>query len=502
MVSAFSGTNQPEPSQAMYVNGKYLEQVVTGYRTLKVEGREPLNIETENIEISTRDGSRYKRRRVASRTLTIHFALTASSSSEFATRFDTLKSYLYKIENSQLVFDDENRVYYVGTYKNIKISYSGLTATGTISIECADPFKYAVSGTIVQSSPTDETTFTINYAGTYPAYPILTARSADHDCGTYIFQNQDGHIIRVGDPAQEDEEEEVDTEDATTIAYTRWDRDATGVNLWSAAAAKLAYGYITGIGSYTLGPGDGTYYYADIQSPGMDDYSYYVGPAQGIDLSDTYRNFEASFINWFQPSGNEGGGIDFYINNTGGGNIAGWSLWRTKGGNVSYQMFVRGNVVKEGSFPISSNPFAQWRTEKITKVLDTITFNLHNISFTITDPELAKSAFDAANISMIMYRQPKADDMTINNAIHSMTFRAFASTWEDVPNKIPQNGLVEVDTGSGEITVNGAQQLTLGAIENEFEDFKLVPGNNTILCSASSWVDDAVYTMKYREVFL
>ena len=81
MVNAFTPLNQLEPVQAANIEGVgYLEEVISGYRTLKVEGREPLNLELENTEISTRDGAKYKRRRIESRPLTIHFALTAGSS--------------------------------------------------------------------------------------------------------------------------------------------------------------------------------------------------------------------------------------------------------------------------------------------------------------------------------------------------------------------------------------------------------------------------------------
>ena len=83
-----------------------------------------------------------------------------------------------------------------------------------------------------------------------------------------------------------------------------------------------------------------------------------------------------------------------------------------------------------------------------------------------------------------------------------MLIRGIPNTWQEIANKIPQNGLVSIDTKSGNITLNGAQSLGLGVITNNFEDFTLTPGSNTITCEASDWVDDAEYTMKYREAYL
>ena len=106
------------------------------------------------------------------------------------------------------------------------------------------------------------------------------------------------------------------------------------------------------------------------------------------------------------------------------------------------------------------------------------------------------------NVSFIIYKQPNADQIGENNALKSIQFRGYASSWVDVENVIPREGLVSVDTGSGEISVNDDPQPNLGSIYNAFEDFKLTGGENQIACSSSGWVDDAVYTMKYREVFL
>lgn len=476
------------------INGSYLESIVPGFKTLYVKGREPLDLDLRSASINSRDGDIYQGRRVKGRTLEILFSLTAATPAAYSAAYNKLKGELYKVKESQLIFDDEPGYYFIGTYESIDVEYTaGQPANGSIFIFCADPLKYSVTETTVTAS---NGTITATYNGTYPAHPVLTAQSADHDCGFYGF-TKDGLTIRVGNPDEQDQEE-VPTGEAHKMIDTAFGSSHTWA-IWSTSFAQMLYGYYTD-GFVARQAAD--YVYAQPEQPGTEP-SYYYGPAYGTPLSAPVPNFEASFTHWFEPSGNQGGGFDFYVNNQGGGNIAGVSVYRNKNGRVLWSMIVKGNIVKGGSYSLADNPFkGDWRTQTITKSLGTITFNVGGVTFSVTDPELAGHAYDAYNVSFVLYRQPGADNIAANNALKSVLFYGTENEWIEVANKIPQNGLVSIDTASGNITLNGAQSLGLGVITNNFEDFTLEPGSNTITCEASDWVDDAEYTMKYREAYL
>lgn len=476
------------------INGSYLESIVPGFTTLYIKGREPLDLDLRSASINSRDGDIYQGRRVKGRTLEILFSLTAATPAAYSAAYNKLKGELYKVKESQLKFDDEPNYYFVGTYETIDVEYiAGQPARGSIFIFCADPFKYFVTESVVY--PTDGV-FTVNYTGTYPAHPTLIARSPGHDCGFYGF-TKDGLTIRVGNPDEQDQEE-VPTGEAHKMIDTAFGSSHTWA-IWSTSFAQMLYGYYTS-GFAARQAAD--YIYSQPEQPGTEP-SYYYGPAYGTPLSAPVPNFEASFAHWFEPSGNQGGGFDFYINNQGGGNIAGVSIYRNKNGRVQWAMIVKGNIVKGGSYSLTDNPFkGAWRTQTITKSLGTVTFNLGGVTYSVTDPELAGHAYDAYNVSFVMYRQPGADNIAANNALKSVLFYGTENEWIDVANKIPQNGLVSIDTATGNITLNGAQSLGLGVITNNFEDFTLEPGSNTITCEASDWVDDAEYTLKYREAYL
>ena len=482
------------PIIKMQVDGQYLETLVSGYRTLTVEGREELDLDVINAEIDTSDGGRYLRRKIKSRVLSVRFAVEDSTPEGFAVKFKALKAELYKIKEAQIIFTDEPDIYFTGTFRKITAEYIGHTvAQGVIEISCADPFKYSTTETTIAAT---NGTITATYNGTYPAHPVLTAQSAEHDCGFYGF-TKDGLTVRVGNPDEQDQEE-VPSETARKMVDTQFGSGHDWYT-WSWARARLLYGYYTD--NYSAGT-SADYIYSYTAFPGAEP-DYYYGPAYGTYLVEPVPNFNVSFTHWFEPSGNQGGGFDFYINNQGGSNIAGVSIYRNKNGRVMCSMIVKGNIVKGGSYSLTDNPFkGAWRTQTITKSLGTVTFNLGGVTYSVTDPELAGHAYDAYNASFVFYRQPGAEDIGTNNALQAALFYGYNNEWQEVANKIPQNGLVSIDTASGNITLNGAQSLGLGVITNNFEDFTLEPGSNAIICEASDWVDDANYAMTYREAYL
>ena len=482
------------------INGSYLEDIVSGFKTLYVKGREPLDLELINTSLPTRDGDIFRSRRVNARELQILFSLEAATPAAYTAAYNQLKGELYKVKNSQLIFDDEPGCYFVGTCDNIDVEYvAGQPSHGTIVISCADPFKYSLTEYTANAVNGE---ISVNYSGTYPAYPILTAQSATHDCGFYSFSDDDGHLIQIGNPEEEDQEEEPTDRVVASLdsnfGTNYWPSYAPYDPVWHPDRARLLYGYETESQGFRA---SAAYIYSLPGYPSGDPNTYFGG-ALGANI-DASPNFSCSFVHWFEPSGNQGGGLDLHINNSGGGNIAGVCIRRGKGDVIKAYLIVKGKVVKTTSYTLANNPFGSvWRTETIAKTLGTVSFNVGGVTFTVTDPDLADHSYDARNVSFIIYKQPGADQIGENNALKSIQFRGYASTWVDVENVIPREGLVSVDTGSGEISVNDDPQPNLGSIYNDFEDFKLSTGENTITCSSSGWVDDAVYTMKYREVFL
>lgn len=233
------------PSEALFINGEYIEHMIPGYRTLSVSGREALSPELETFETGIRDGSTLKNKRYPARIITVKYQLIAESNEAFRAAYNQLAGIL-NVEEVMLIFNDEPDKFFIGTPSEVGAVEPGRNAVvGEFEILCADPFKYSVVE--YEAEPTlEDGTILVDYNGTYKAYPTLEAEfysEADEysatltdkgDCGYVAFFNENEKIIQLGDPDETDTEkypksqtlvnQKFNTETAWgTIAQTNWD---------------------------------------------------------------------------------------------------------------------------------------------------------------------------------------------------------------------------------------------------------------------------------------
>ena len=87
-----SGTNLP--SEALQINGEYIENIISGYRTLYVSGREALSPELATLETGIRNGSMLQSKRYPARTIIVGYKLEADSNKAFRDAYNQLNSIL------------------------------------------------------------------------------------------------------------------------------------------------------------------------------------------------------------------------------------------------------------------------------------------------------------------------------------------------------------------------------------------------------------------------
>lgn len=216
------------PAEAMSFNGEYIENVIDGYRTLYVKGRDVLSPEIEVGEVGVRDGAYLKNKRFPARIITIGYQLLGETNEDFRERFNALND-LLNTEDAQLIFADEDDKYFTGTVQHFGDVPEGRNSiTSEFEIICADPFKYSLVEKEVTPTADSGATFVIDYKGTYPAYPTLeagfyqsdTEDNADGECGYVAFFNQNGKVLQFGTPEETDTiaemVEEITTETSTT----------------------------------------------------------------------------------------------------------------------------------------------------------------------------------------------------------------------------------------------------------------------------------------------
>ena len=204
------------PAEAMSFNGEYIENMIDGYRTLYVKGRDVLSPEIEVGEVGVRDGAYLKNKRFPARIITVGYQLLGETNEDFRERFNALNE-LLNTEDAQLIFADEDDKYFTGTVQNFGDVPEGRNnITSEFEIICVDPFKYSLTEYELTPQSDDGATFTVQYGGTYPAYPTLEADfyqsdvedNRDGECGYVAFINQDGNILQFGSPEETDERAE------------------------------------------------------------------------------------------------------------------------------------------------------------------------------------------------------------------------------------------------------------------------------------------------------
>lgn len=207
-------------SEALKINGEYIENQISGYRTLHVSGREALSPELETFETGVRDGSTLKSKKFPARTIIVTYQLIAESSEAFRSAYNQLAAIL-NVEDAELIFNDEQDKFFVGTPCAIgEVEPGSNSVVGEFEILCVDPFKYSVIEYEVEPE-LGESSILIDYNGTHEAYPTLQAdffneedASEDGetvgtltgagDCGFVAFFNEDEKIIQLGNPDEED----------------------------------------------------------------------------------------------------------------------------------------------------------------------------------------------------------------------------------------------------------------------------------------------------------
>ena len=211
------------PSEALKINGAYIEDQIAGYRTLNVSGREAHSPDVETYSTGVRDGSSIKSKRYPERIIVVTYQLIAESNEAFREAYNKLAQIL-DVEDAELIFNDEQDKFFVGTPCIIGGVNPGMNSVvGEFEIVCADPFKYSVIEYEAEAD-LDAGSVLIDYNGTYKSFPKLVAEfynendasedgstvtqlTGNGECGYVAFFNENEKIIQIGNPDETDGEE-------------------------------------------------------------------------------------------------------------------------------------------------------------------------------------------------------------------------------------------------------------------------------------------------------
>lgn len=500
------------PSEALQINGVYIENVIEGYRTLYTSGREMIAPEINSLELSKRHGSIYRSRRYPSRTITVGFQLIAPTNEEFRARFNALNGILYA-EQAQLVFADEPDKCFYGTLSGVDSPEPGRNAVvGEFTFTCSDPFKYSVEE--IEVEPSDGDYFIIDYGGTVEAWPTLQVDFPKHGqdgvCSYLAFLDADGNVIQLGGV---DTESFVTDDAAENLVYeffytgldaaiycntnvycsdsltcclsSSWDSndcdflagDDTVITTGSAAVSEEGSNGRLVASSY----GSGTAFH---------------GPSVSTTASASISgvvDFELAFQNYFEAAAIDEKGIFIAtLNRVGESETVLASLVLVKSENqesAEALMIINGTVRKQVllSLPLSG------LSSRIAKEGSKVEFTFNSRTYVFYDDSLEDVGVHKVGFLLGAFA---TESPLSTNSLEWVRLT-------DAPRTFTNNDSVIADCRSATIKMNDISRPALDVIGNDWEKFVLTPGLNQIKAAyKSTAAKQPTFKIKYREVFL
>lgn len=496
------------PAEAMKWNGVYFENVIPGYRTLYVRGRESIDTEITDVVVGRVSGARYRRKRDSVRVLRVGYQIISASDAAFRNAFNKLNEYL-DAEEAEIIFADESDKYFIGTKVNSGSPRAGTNAiTAEIEIQCSDPYKYSTTETEVTAA---NGVASFNYDGTHPAYPVLEITAASN-LGYAGAADDSGNVIQIGDPLEEGadgtdtfNDDKSVTNATATPPYT----NITGWTLNGLGGLDHTSNAHSQTGSLTTSSIEGA---TALRASGYGtNNSKWHGPSICYTLSTASVNVTLSWKQLtYASSNNQLGNFHAELRTASGGSIASVSFYRnTKGKKTGYyDLYINGTRKKSVSFTMDkTNVYTGTKggVNSIDKFGDTITFHIGSKVYTLTDAALAEVAVGRVGFWFGAWAGNTGSSAILAaNCVYSATVVSHhVDTYADVPNKFQPGDVIRVDCGSGTVYLNGVPTEGLGALGNDYETFALQPGVNNIAFSCSDWAATApTYKVKYRKAYI
>lgn len=547
--------------KAFMLNKEYIEDIIEGYHTLNVDGRESLSSELKTIDINDQDGAKFDTKRYLPRKLTISFIIEGGTNTELLGKLDLLNKVL-EVEEADIIFRDELDKFYVGTRSgDPEFSISLGVAMGKFNIVCNDPFKYSVE--LFQAEATNDEegkSFIIDYGGTHETYPILQTRfkeagdsdgeySDDGDCGYIAFSNNDNSIIQLGNPT------EVDVETQFTESDNLINCKFSTVHNWETNVGKLiGTASITGMpimASFT----DSTWGKKWIGSTIKADHGTGTGwhgptisrrPTKGTlgaGASDFTFSWEQKFHTTDKNKKTDRGCFQAVLSNDDGTIIAGVKIYKGSSSTTGYcEYWTNGTSQARVKIDLSYYNLhfgRQKRTKKnkkwkytypklsssIVKKGNKVTFKIGKLT---TRTFITDTTKQAHRVTFFIGSYGSATTYMTTRLLSCKFRRDNTENFLDIKNCFAAGDMVTIDVDDMEIYLTrqlpdtidpeepgiiivddykdiGERSPELGALGNDWETFTLKPGVNQINCQWSDWIQEGYepeFKMMWREVFL
>lgn len=546
-----------KPSSAPAIDGVCLEDIIPGYRTLSVSGRDPLELNLTTVDRDKIDGEIYRWKKLQARTITINFAITTSTLSAYRASVSKLKAFCHQHTNSKYIFRDQPDRYIVGTVESIDcddLDNSGMGAyagEGSISVHCSDPIFYSVEEYTVTGDPGKAVSF--NYDGTYPAYPRISVTNGDgltynndKQVSTVVITNKNGGMLSFGDNRTITEKSSAQ-QWATLLEYgedrtyglsgnslsdllSKGKANTDNTNKWW---VKTGYqgAEQDGTISYRVTGGQAELYPSAFNDNGTNTWlgtsmRWEMGAAP--DGTTAFRDYEFKFDTALIATDRlQTGGIYCGVEDEKGQQITGMYICKNSDNMVDYNVMmfagpditmihnISGRSVGDAIGAGVSNHLASWGSEHAmyrfgsTLVMHFYTpeyysASAYGVAGDTSNSPLAKyivlgftqlRGFGKMAVQGLQYIRVRGVYSKVSTSSHTVT--VFLSARDTLT----------ADCSNATVTVNGLSRPTMNALGNDWSKFKMEPGTiqqiaGTQTNSSGASVGNSKVTVAYRKAYV
>lgn len=486
-------------SEAFSINGEYLENIVPGYRTLSVSGRELLESEISTLSIAGINGEQYLQRRHPARILTIKYQINADTCGEFREAFNQLNKAL-NVEEAQLIFDDEPDKCFYGTFSDTGDVPDGRNKiVSTFEMYCSDPYKHSTTEKTFQASENASGVLeaTVTNSGT-ESVPVSYDITHNHENGFIGIISEYG-VLQYGSADEVDDEAREKSE--VLLKYA----DCNDFDAMTEGKGILASNDTFPMNGKFTGYEDG---WLRLQSSGSG-FSWH-GAARQVTLpadssgNSGAVNFVAQTKIWFETSdASQDGLLEFVVGDTDGNHLA--SIHLVKGvGTAECTPIFQVQAKEKGriSYVPNSNSVTNRNNGnmEIRKSGELFEFLFGGKTYPYRVPEAKDKK--ALTLTIFIGQYANRANPVNQMAFGTMSFRKDNVQYRvDIPNRYAEGDVITIDGETTKMYVNGVPAL--GDEVKGSKHFHVPPGESKIQFYFSEFCDPAPdVTVRIREAYL
>ncbi|WP_025598811.1 distal tail protein Dit [Lacticaseibacillus paracasei] len=367
-------------------------------------------------------------------------------------------------------------------------------------------------------NPTDPeyytNTITVHNGGTYPVEPVITA-TMHADNGMVGIVNDRPGILQFGTQeidgyTTDVSEKGLNGDFSAPISGTIYNQSATNNPNWGGDSSKP--NKQTGSINYASDSYNGPHMEPAYASTG----TYWNGPAAKIPIAATSQNtrnnnFTVSMMLHFETTVSELGRMELTLE---------------AGGKVQYQMVITdNNAVKDeiqvncyvkdqqvGTMSLDRSKFTndKFMQARLSKFGSSINFEVSpwngksGREMTVSLPPLTRPDMISENVEAfsVWFERNNTWGQAGMKLIAVQFDWQHVNWWTDIKNRFSNGDVLTIDVANAKTYLNGSENRTLHTIGNQWEQFKLPPGDTEIAITPSSWAQPFACEVEIREAWL